>query len=96
MQKANVSHGKAKMDKMVRKESYPVFVVLGHFIEGESLVMRCHVHGKKKVMKKQRRSKEKGLREKLFFVARIGVCKSVGPHFVFRPAPRIPLKTKLR
>jgi hypothetical protein len=39
------------------------------------------VNEKKKVMKKQRRSKKKVLREKLFFIVRVGICKS-GLHFI--------------
>jgi hypothetical protein len=57
---------------MVRR-SYLAIVVQSHCFEGKPFVVRCKVEGKKKVMKKQRRSKQKVLREKLSFVARIGV-----------------------
>jgi hypothetical protein len=61
MQEANVSHGKTKMDKLVRRRGYHAFIVL----------VRCAWQGgrgtvpmsieRKKVMKKQKRSNEKDL-----------------------------------
>jgi hypothetical protein len=48
MQKANVSHGKTKMDKVGNGESYPAFVKVGHRIEGASFVVRCQCRRKEK------------------------------------------------
>jgi hypothetical protein len=43
MHKANVSHGKANMDK---GESYPAFIVYGLCIKSELSVVLCNVDGK--------------------------------------------------
>jgi hypothetical protein len=82
MQKINASHGKSKMDKMGGGR-YPAFVLSVQYIEYKPFMVGA-MSMEKKVMKKQRRSKEENLRKKLVFVARVGVCKSVRLHFIFQ------------
>jgi hypothetical protein len=67
MQKANVSHGKPKMDKMVRRRELP-YIHCPRSLCRERVVrgaVPMSVERKKKVTKKQRRSKKKGLTEKV-------------------------------
>jgi hypothetical protein len=66
MEDVNVSHGKTKMDKMERRRDLPCVrrsrtLYGGRVVHGRVL----NVDGRnKKVRKKQRRSKERGLTEK--------------------------------
>jgi hypothetical protein len=60
MQKANVSHGETKMDKMVRRRELPcvrrlMSLYREHFVRK---AVSMSIGRKKKVIKKQRRSKE--------------------------------------
>jgi hypothetical protein len=75
MQKANVSHGKTEMDMIVGRRELPCVRLLW------SLYIKRLVRGavllsmerKKKVMKKQRRSKKSELTKKSIFVDMSGI-----------------------
>jgi hypothetical protein len=81
MQNANVSHGKAKMDKMGRRSGLPCVRHSRCCIKSEPFEVRRQCRLKKKVMEKQRRSTEWGWRRKRFFIGRAAfeircACKS--------------------
>jgi hypothetical protein len=64
MQKVNVSHGKAKMDKMVRRREWPCVSYSKSLYREQDV--RCEVTMliERKVMKKQRRNKKKKIEDK--------------------------------
>jgi hypothetical protein len=57
-----VSHGKTKMNKMVRRRELPC--VHGSCIEGESFVVRCQSRWKEKSDEEAKKKQRKGLRGK--------------------------------
>jgi hypothetical protein len=65
MQKTNVSHGKTKMDKMVRRRELPCFRCSSAYYRGR--VVRSAipiVDGKKKSDKEAMKRQRRGLKEK--------------------------------
>jgi hypothetical protein len=59
MQKANVCHGKPKMNEMVRRRGLPASVVQDRSIEVESLVVRCQCRWKEKKSDEEAKKKQK-------------------------------------
>jgi hypothetical protein len=70
MQKANVSHGKSNMDKTVRRRELP-WVHHSRSLYRKRIVRGAGLKSiqRKKVMKKQRRTKKRNWREKLTLIS---------------------------